>query len=156
MFESDRREFIRALLGGAAGLTWAWPAFAQGQGGPVPIVATKITERYAVLSGAGGNVGVIIGSDGMMMIDGGTANRASDLAMALATVSPRMVQVLFNTHYHFDHVGSNELLGGRARIIAHENVKKRLGVTFENPAMGRRMHELPTAAQPTETFTAGG
>jgi glyoxylase-like metal-dependent hydrolase (beta-lactamase superfamily II) len=156
MFESDRREFIRALLGGAAGLTWAWPASAQGQGGPAPIVATKITERYAVLSGAGGNVGVIIGNDGVMMIDGGTANRAGDLAMALATVSPRMVQVLFNTHYHFDHVGSNELLGGRVRIIAHENVKKRLGVTFENPAMGRRMDALPTAAQPTETFTAGG
>jgi glyoxylase-like metal-dependent hydrolase (beta-lactamase superfamily II) len=106
MFESDRREFIRALLGGR----WVDLGVAgvrAGQGGPAPIVATKITERYAVLSGAGGNVGVIIGSDGVMMIDGGTANRAGDLAMALATVSPRMVQVLFNTHYHFDHVGSN-------------------------------------------------
>ena len=64
-----------------------------------------------------------------------------------------MVQVLVNTHYHFDHVGSNELLGMRGvRIIAHENVKKRLMTTFENPAMGRRMDALSPAGLPTETF----
>src|SRR5688500_19450988 len=119
---SHRREFIRALLTGAAGLTVALPAFGQG-GGPAPITATKLTDRIVALSGVGGNVGLIVGPDGLMMIDGGTANRAADLARAIAEVSPRMVQVLFNTHYHGDHVGSNELLGtqnARLRVIAHE------------------------------------
>ena len=157
MLQTDRREFVRALLTGAAGLTLTWrPAGAQGRG-PAPITATKITDRIVAFSGNGGNEGVVIGPDGLVMIDGGLAPRAADLAKAIAEISPRMVQVLFNTHYHFDHVGSNEYLGAqKVRIIAHENVKKRLGTTFENPAMGRAMEALPAVALPTETFAAGG
>ena len=157
MLQTDRREFVRTLLTGAAGLTLTWrSAAAQGRG-PAPITATKITDRIVALSGNGGNVGVVIGPDGLVMIDGGLAPRAADLAKAIAEISPRMVQVLFNTHYHFDHVGSNEYLGKqRVRIIAHENVKKRLGTTFENPAMGRTMEALPAVALPTETFAASG
>jgi glyoxylase-like metal-dependent hydrolase (beta-lactamase superfamily II) len=68
-----------------------------------------------------------------------------------------MVQVLSNTHYHFDHTGSNEYLGkNRVRIIAHENVKKRLSTTFDNPAMGRAMEALPPVGLPTETYTTSG
>jgi glyoxylase-like metal-dependent hydrolase (beta-lactamase superfamily II) len=155
MNPSDRRTFVRTLLGGAAGVTLAWPARAQQA--PAPLTATKLTDRLAVVGGAGGNIGLIIGNDGLMMIDGGTANRAADVARTIADVSPRMVQVLFNTHYHFDHVGSNELLGAKgAKIIAHENVKKRLATTFDNPAMGRKMEALAPAGQPMDTFTAGG
>jgi glyoxylase-like metal-dependent hydrolase (beta-lactamase superfamily II) len=151
-----RRAFLEALVTGAAGLTITWPAFGQGRG-PAPIAATKLTDRLAVLSGAGGNVGLLAGRDGLLLIDGGLANRAMDLAAAAAQISPNMVQVLFNTHYHFDHVGSNELLGTRGvRIVAHENVRKRLATTFENPAMGRRMDALAPAGLPTETFERGG
>jgi glyoxylase-like metal-dependent hydrolase (beta-lactamase superfamily II) len=65
--------------------------------------------------------------------------------------------VLFNTHYHFDHVGSNELLGGKGvKIVAHENVKTRLSTTFDDPAMGRRMVALSSAGLPTETFASVG
>ena len=83
---NDRREFVKALLGGAAGLTFTWPAFGQGGAAPAPVVATKLTDRIAVVSGAGGNIGVIVGRDGVMMIDGGTANRAGDVAKAVAEV----------------------------------------------------------------------
>jgi glyoxylase-like metal-dependent hydrolase (beta-lactamase superfamily II) len=151
-----RRAFLEALIAGAAGLTITLPASGQGRG-PAPITATKLTDRIAVLLGAGGNVGVLVGNEGIVLIDGGLANRAMDLAVAAAQISPRMVQVLFNTHYHFDHVGSNELLGMRGvRIIGHENVKKRLMTTFENPAMGRRMDALAPAGLPTETFAGAG
>jgi glyoxylase-like metal-dependent hydrolase (beta-lactamase superfamily II) len=155
---SDRREFLRTLLAGAAGLTLAHPLFAQGQGrGPAPLTITKLTDRLAVVQGAGGNIGLVLGADGVMMIDGGLANRAADIAQTIASVSPRMVQLLFNTHYHFDHVGSNEFLGkNRVRIIAHENVRKRLGMTFENAAFGNTIQALSPVGQPTETFTAGG
>jgi glyoxylase-like metal-dependent hydrolase (beta-lactamase superfamily II) len=68
-----------------------------------------------------------------------------------------MVQVLFNTHYHGDHVGSNEYLGkNKVRIIAHENVKKRLGERIDSQAFGRVIEPLGPAGQPTETFTSGG
>jgi cyclase len=156
MLESNRREFIRVLMSGAAGLTLTYRAYGQGRG-PAPITVTKLTDRIVALSGVGGNVGLVIGPDGLVQIDGGTANRAADLATSIAAVSPRMVQALFNTHYHFDHTGSNEFLGkNRVRIIAHENVKKRLSTTFENPAMGRTMEALSAVGQPTETFGAGG
>ena len=72
-----RRAFLEALISGAAGLTLAPPVFGQGRG-PAPITATKLTDRIAVLSGAGGNVGVLIGNEGLLMIDGGLANRAMD------------------------------------------------------------------------------
>jgi glyoxylase-like metal-dependent hydrolase (beta-lactamase superfamily II) len=91
------------------------------------------------------------------MIDGGTANRAGDLLAAIAGVDPRVIQILFNTHYHFDHVGSNDVLGARhVRIVAHENVKKRLAMTFDDPAMGRKMEALSPAGLPVETFSNGG
>ena len=69
---------------GAAGLTITWPAFGQGPG-PAPITATKLTGRIAVLSGAGGNVGVLVGNDGLLLIDGGIANRAMDIVAASPT-----------------------------------------------------------------------
>jgi cyclase len=151
-----RRAFVEALITGTAGLTITWPAFGQGRG-PAPITVSKLTERIAALSGAGGNIGVLVGIDGVLMIDGGLANRAMDVVAAAAQISPRMVQALFNTHYHFDHVGSNEFLGMRGvRIVAHENVKKRLMTTFENPAMGRPMEALAPAGLPTETFARTG
>jgi glyoxylase-like metal-dependent hydrolase (beta-lactamase superfamily II) len=79
------------------------------------------------------------------------------MAKAIADLSPRRVEVLFNTHYHGDHVGSNEFLGkNKVRILAHENVKKRLSERFDNKAFGRMMEPLPAAALPTDTFTSAG
>jgi glyoxylase-like metal-dependent hydrolase (beta-lactamase superfamily II) len=156
MLESNRREFIVALLGGAAGLTVTSTAFGQGAA-PPPITATKLTDRLVVLSGAGGNVGLVIGADGLLMIDGGLANRAADLAREIAAIDGRRVQVLFNTHYHGDHTGSNEFLGkNKVRIVAHDNVKKRLSERIESQAFGRTIEPLGPAGQPTETFPAGG
>lgn len=159
--DTKRREFVRALLGGVAGLTITLPAFAQGRGGgaPAPITATKLTERIVAFSGAGGNVGLIIGPDGLLMIDGGTTNRAPDLARAIAEASPRPVQVLFNTHFHGDHVGSNELLRRNypaLRVIAHENVKTRLSTRWFDARRDQEFTPLPAAALPSETFTTGG
>jgi len=84
MLQTDRREFVRAVLTGAAGLTLTWrPAGAQGRG-PAPITATKITDRIVALSGNGGNQGLVIGPDGLVLVDGGLAARAADLAKAIA------------------------------------------------------------------------
>jgi glyoxylase-like metal-dependent hydrolase (beta-lactamase superfamily II) len=158
----NRREFLRALLGGAAGLTVTWSSTAFGQAAgaaqaPPAITATKLTDRIVVFANAGGNVGVVFGADGALMVDGGLPNRAADLAKALSEVSPRMVQVLFNTHYHGDHVGSNEFLGkNKVRIIAHENVRKRLGERIDSQAFGRVIEPLGPTGRPTETFGAGG
>jgi len=116
-----------------------------------------MSDRMAALSGNGGNVIVIVSPDGLLMIDGGLVGRGADMAAAVMAVSPRPVAVLFNTHYHFDHVGSNELAGmAGARIVAHENVARRVATTFENSAMGRTMEALSPVGRPTTTFTQGG
>jgi glyoxylase-like metal-dependent hydrolase (beta-lactamase superfamily II) len=156
----SRREFLRALLTGAAGVTLTTRAFGQASAGaaaPPAITATKLTDRLVVFANAGGNVGLVLGPDGLLMVDGGLPNRAADLAKAIAEVDGRRVQVLFNTHYHGDHVGSNEYLGkNTVRIIAHENVKKRLGERIESQAFGRTIEPLGPAGQPTETFSGTG
>ena len=158
----SRRDFVRVLLTGAAGLTFTFPLLARrvwaAQAPAQPAIsATKLTGRIVVFANAGGNVGLVIGPDGLLMIDGGLPNRAADLAKAIAEIDGRRVQVLFNTHYHGDHVGSNELLGkNKVRIIAHENVKKRLGERIESQAFGRTIEPLAPVGHPTETFTAGG
>src|SRR5918996_608147 len=159
----NRRDFLRALLGGAAGLSFTFTSRALGQaavqGGPppAPITAKKLTDRITVLSGAGGNVGVVLSPDGWLMVDGGLPNRAADLAAAIADISRRPVQILFNTHYHGDHVGSNEYLGkNKIRIIAHTNVKKRLGERIESQAFGRTLEPLSAVGQPPETFPVAG
>jgi glyoxylase-like metal-dependent hydrolase (beta-lactamase superfamily II) len=158
MAKSDRRDFLRTALGGAAGLTLARRAFAQAPAAaPPPIVVTRLTDRVTVFGGDGGNVALVAGPDGLLMIDGGYDNRAAELARAIAGVDPRAVQVLFNTHYHFDHTGSNESLGAKhVRLIAHENVGKRLRIRFDDPAMGRTMEPLKKSGWPTETFSKDG
>jgi cyclase len=157
-----RRDFLRALLSGAAGLSLTITSRAFGQAAtqgapPAPITVKKLTDRLFVLSGAGGNVGLVISPEGGLMIDGGLPNRSADLAKSVAEIIRMPVRILFNTHYHGDHVGSNELLGkNKVRIIAHANVKKRLGERIESQAFGRTIEPLSAAGQPTETFTVGG
>jgi glyoxylase-like metal-dependent hydrolase (beta-lactamase superfamily II) len=120
--ESSRREFLNAIIGGAAGASFALPVF--GQATPGPIKATKLTEKILVLTGDGGNVGLVLADDGLMMIDGGYANRALELQKAVAELDSHPVKILFNSHWHGDHVGSNELLGkAGVKIIAHQNTK---------------------------------
>jgi cyclase len=159
----NRRDFLRALFGAAAGVSLTAPARAFGQAAvqgappPTPVVVKRLNGRIFMLSGAGGNVGLLIAPEGGLMIDGGLPNRAGDVAKSIADIARRPVQVLFNTHYHGDHVGSNELLGkNKVRIIAHANVKKRLGERIESQAFGRTLEPLSAVGQPTETFPVGG
>jgi glyoxylase-like metal-dependent hydrolase (beta-lactamase superfamily II) len=151
---APRRAFVRALLVGTAGLPLAWALRARAQ---AAISVTRVNARLAILSGGGGNVGLLTGPDGVLMVDGGRADAAAGLAEAARGISDALVRVLFNTHYHFDHVGSNARLGGdRARIIAHDNVARRLSERLENEAFGMVFEPLPDEALPTETFADTG
>lgn len=154
-FHTDRREFLRALVGGAAGLTLTYSALGQA---PDPIKATKLSDKLALVMGDGGNVAVVIGPDGLMMIDGGLPDRAGELQKAIAAnVDSHKVSVLFNTHWHFDHTGSNELLGkAGAKIIAHENTKKWLSMKVTLEALNRTFDPLKPEGLPVETFSKGG
>ena len=112
-----------ALAAGVAGSSLPFRAFAQAA--PPPIRATKLSDRITMLYGDGGNVAIITSSDGLMMVDGGLPNRSADLLKAVSEqVDAHTIRIVFNTHWHFDHIGCNEALGrAGANIIAQENVK---------------------------------
>jgi cyclase len=149
----DRREFLRVLICGVAGASFSFEAF--GQTTTTPIKATKLSDTLAMLSGDGGNVGLVVTDGGLMMIDGGLPDRANDLIKAASEVDSHKISVIFNTHWHFDHIGCNETLGKMgAKIIAHENVKKRLSVKME--ALNRTFDPLKPEGLPTQEFSKGG
>lgn len=151
---SSRREFFTALAAGAAGFSITL----RGQNAPPPIKATKLSDRIAVMMGDGGNVGVILSDDGLMMIDGGLPERAGEMLAAVREqVDSHPVHLLFDTHWHVDHVGCNETLGAQGvKIMAHENVKKRLRVATTMESMNRTFQPLKPAGLPTEEFSKGG
>jgi len=156
MLASNRREFLTALIGGAAGATFTFRAL--GQNAPPPIKATKLSDNIAVMMGDGGNVGVVLSPDGLMMIDGGLPDRAADLLKNIKEqVDAHNVTLLFDTHWHFDHIGSNETLGRQGvKIMAHENVKKRLSVKTTMESMNRSFDPLKPEGLPTQEFAKGG
>ena len=93
----------------------------------ITIEATKLTDKIYVLTGAGGNIGVSIGEDGVFIIDDQFAPLTQKIEAKLKTLSDKPIKIVVNTHFHGDHTGGNanmHKLG--ATIIAHDNVRERL------------------------------
>src|SRR4030095_4392105 len=151
-----RRTFLTTTAGGALGL--ALPRAASGQGSPATIAATKLSENLLEITGAGANVMVLTGPDGVLMVGGGLPERPADLLRLVAEqTGERPVRVLFNTHWHLDHTGSNEALGkAGAKIIAHQNTKRWLSSRVFVEAQKRTYEPRPAEAIPTETVTGPG
>jgi cyclase len=153
---SNRRAFLRNLAGGAAGLALARQAFAQT--GPVaagaPFEVKKLTDNFLLISGAGGNVLVLIGADGVLLVNGGSAERSAELLKLVAEHSGgKPIQVLFNTCWHPQNTGSNEALGkAGAKIIANENTKLWLGTEIDCGWQKRTYEPNPKESLPNHTF----
>jgi cyclase len=157
---SGRREFLKTALGGAAGMSLACLAGtrAVARTREDPIVIVPITDTIAQVTGAGSNVVIFTRPEGVVMIDGGRGERSGDLLKAIAKhTKVAHPQTLFNTHWHWDHTGSNERLGkAGTKIIAHENTKLWLGADFIVEWENREYKPRPKIAWPTETFYTTG
>ncbi|MFV8281681.1 MBL fold metallo-hydrolase [Christiangramia marina] len=93
----------------------------------VEIKTQQITKEVYLLQGAGGNIGILTGPDGVFMIDDQFAALSDKLIAAIATISELPVRFLVNTHHHGDHTGGNENFDDQgALILAHQNVRERL------------------------------
>jgi cyclase len=93
----------------------------------VQIKATQVTPGLWMLEGAGGNIGVSVGEDGILLIDDQFAPLTEKILAAVKKISDKPIRFLFNTHWHGDHTGGNENLGRAGLlIVAHDNVRTRL------------------------------
>jgi glyoxylase-like metal-dependent hydrolase (beta-lactamase superfamily II) len=101
-------------------------AVAQQDFSKVEIKVTKVAGTVYMLEGAGGNIGVCAGDDGIVIVDDQFAPLARKIKEALKGISDKPVKFVINTHFHGDHAGGNAEFSGSATIVAHENVRKRL------------------------------
>ena len=109
------------------GLACSFSSFAFQNMDQVEIKTQQITEEVYLLQGAGGNIGILTGPDGVFMIDDQFSALSDKLITAIAEISEQPVRFLVNTHHHGDHTGGNENFDDQgALILAHENVRERL------------------------------
>ncbi len=91
------------------------------------IAVQKLRRDVSVLLGPGGNIAVLTGPDGKLMIDAEIVTARPHVIEALASINPDPIKQLINTHWHFDHAGGNEWVHqAGASILAHENTRKHL------------------------------
>jgi glyoxylase-like metal-dependent hydrolase (beta-lactamase superfamily II) len=108
-------------------LALAIMAHAQQDFSKVEVKAVHVAGNIYMLTGAGGNIGVSVGVDGILIVDDQFAPLAEKIEAALKQLSPGKLKFVLNTHYHGDHTGGNAHFGREAHIIAHTNVRRQLG-----------------------------
>jgi glyoxylase-like metal-dependent hydrolase (beta-lactamase superfamily II) len=93
----------------------------------IQISTTQVTESIYMLQGSGGNIGVLIGDDGTLIVDDQFRELSGKITAAIAQLTPRPVEFLINSHWHYDHSDGNENFGrAGATIVAHENSRTRM------------------------------
>ena len=169
----SRRSLLRGIAGAAAGFAvspWlmrrADAADAIDASSPAPSVpsipffeaakieTTSLAEGLWLMTGPGGNIAVVEGPDGVLLVDCGVPSRGPAVVKHVGDLcGGKRITTLINTHWHFDHTGANALLGGNgARIIAHEQTRVRLSTDQENEALPFHFRPSPPAALPGITF----
>jgi glyoxylase-like metal-dependent hydrolase (beta-lactamase superfamily II) len=118
----------------------------------VEIKAQKINGNVYMLEGAGGNIGVSVGTDGILIVDDQFAPLADKIKAALKTLGDGKLKFVLNTHWHGDHTGGNAVFGPEAPIIAHDNVRKRLATEQKSEFFKRTTPAAPKDALPVITF----
>ena len=137
----------------AAAALLAAPATAQQDLSAVEVTAQHVAGPVHMLTGAGGNIGVSAGDDGILIIDDQFAPLADKIRAAIAGISAGDLEFVVNTHFHGDHTGGNVVFGEEALIVAHTNVRKRLAEGAG--ARGQSVDPAPKVALPVVTYDVG-
>ena len=116
----------------------------------VEIKATNVRGNIYMLEGQGGNIGVSIGDDGILIVDDQFAPLADKIRAALKQLNSGQLKFVLNTHWHGDHTGGNPVFGKESTIIAHANVRKRLMI--EQKRGERVIAPLPKEGWPVITL----
>jgi len=118
----------------------------------VEIKVTKVSGNVYMLQGSGGNIGVSVGPDGILIVDDQFAPLADKIKAALKTLGDGKLKFVLNTHYHGDHTDGNTVFGQEALIIAQTNVRQRLSTEQVSKFFKRTTPAQPKQALPVVTF----
>ena len=120
----------------------------------VKITVVPVASGVYMLQGAGGNIGLSVGTDDAFLIDDQYAPLTPKIREAIATVTTKPVRFLVNTHWHGDHTGGNANMASAGSIlVAHENVRRRMSTEQFIAAFKSRVEPSPAAALPVITFS---
>lgn len=116
----------------------------------VQIKVNPVANNIYYLEGRGGNIGVLVGSEGVLLVDDQFAVLTEKITNAVKEISDAPITYIINTHYHGDHMGGNENFRKQnVAILAHKNVKARLAITFEDKIRNVTQKAKPEGAWPT-------
>jgi len=126
------------------------------QDGKISFKSTEVAKGIYMLEGvggfAGGNLGLSVGADGVILIDDGLPPFSDAIKTAVAEITKQPIDYVINTHVHGDHIGGNEALAkDGSTIVAHDNIRKRLledGIPMPNGKV-----DAPKGALPVITFS---
>lgn len=120
-------------------------AFGQNDYSKVEIKIIPVSKNIYMLEGSGGNIGVSVGDDGILIVDDQFAPLADKIAAALKSLNPGKLRFVLNTHHHGDHTGGNAAFGAKdATIIAQSNVRTRL---VKDPSLKKEAYPVITFDQ---------
>ena len=95
----------------------------------VEMIVHPVNKNVSYIEGRGGNIGVIYGEDGVLLIDDQYAPLTEKIIEAISEFSSEPIRFIINTHMHPDHTGGNENFGKRgALIVGHENVRSQMKI----------------------------
>jgi cyclase len=142
----NRRDVLKSALAGSVAL--AFPSLLRGQ----------TANKFTVIDGGGANLVAFLTSDGLILVDSGAPKSGDKILAALKNFAPNAkVTTLFNTHYHLDQTGNNEMFSASGvKIIAHKRALEWMSSDHWVHAEERYERARPKAARPAETFLTTG
>jgi len=161
----DRRNFL-----GAAGLFTAGlllnpkNMFSQAKAaGPIEIITqaaatarinvTRLRDNIYMVEGSGGNIAVLNGPEGKLLVDAGINVSRSHMQAALNTISNKPIKLLINSHWHFDHTSGNDWLHkAGATIISQDITRDHLSKNIYQADWAYTFKALPKAGIPTVIY----
>jgi cyclase len=134
---------------------------------PAELHVLPVQGNIYMVVGAGGNVTLQTGDDGVLLVDTGTAQMSAKLLAAIRGISDKPIRYIINTHVHADHTGGNEFIANAGSTVAGGNVVGNIGASAGNQAAVWAFQSVlermsaptgkqattPQGAWPTETYT---
>ncbi len=145
-----------ALFALTLALAAALPAVFAQQSGNITFKSTELASGLYMLEGvggfAGGNLGLSVGEDGVILIDDSMPPLTNNMKAAIAALTDQKVDFVINTHIHGDHTGGNvAMTQAGATIVAHDNIRRRM--LEEGVSTGAGTVKAPKGALPVLTFS---